>query len=109
MLVGWLILLPPGVGYYIMRYESDPLPSYPELRNFSYSVKLITTHPRLLPRFIYRFLIPPLYQTARPRHPLCLYVQFIDGESRHPLWYGRLSPLDLHPNGVDPRGFHFLH
>ena len=39
-LVGWLILLPPGVGWDIMGYESDPLPSYLESSNCSYSVML---------------------------------------------------------------------
>ena len=28
------------VGWYIMGYESDPLPSYNGLRNQSYSIKL---------------------------------------------------------------------
>ena len=31
-IVGWLILLPPGVGWDIVGYESDLLPSYTELR-----------------------------------------------------------------------------
>ena len=34
-LVGWLILLLDGVGWYIMDYESETLPSYHKLRNFS--------------------------------------------------------------------------
>ena len=36
----WLILLPPSVGWDIMGYESEPLPSYLDLRNFSYSIML---------------------------------------------------------------------
>ena len=78
-LVGWLILLPPGVSWYIMEYESEPLPSYPELRNCSYSFKLIKPYPRLLLRFIYHILLPPLHQLARLRHPPCLHRNLIDG------------------------------
>ena len=61
MLVGCLVLLMPGVGWYIIGYESEPLPSYPELRNCSYYVKLITPLPRLFLQFIYRVLILPLH------------------------------------------------
>ena len=42
-LVGWLILRLPGVGWGIMGYESEPLPSYHDLRNCSYSIKLSYT------------------------------------------------------------------
>ena len=42
-IVGWLILLPLGVGWDIMGYELYPLPPYPELRNCSYSIMLICT------------------------------------------------------------------
>ena len=42
MLFGWWILLPPRVFWDIIGYESEPLSSYSKLRNFSYSVKLIT-------------------------------------------------------------------
>ena len=41
--VGWLIILPPGVGWYIMGNESYPLPSYQYLRNWSYYIKLSYT------------------------------------------------------------------
>ena len=40
IIVGWLILLPPGVGWDIMGYESEPLPYYPRLRNCSYYIML---------------------------------------------------------------------
>ena len=50
--VGWLVILSPGVGWDIMGYESDPLPSYPDLRNCSYSLKLITHITRLFLRII---------------------------------------------------------
>ena len=36
----WLILLPPGVGWGIMGYESEPTTSYYGLRKFSYSIML---------------------------------------------------------------------
>ena len=39
-LVGWLLILPPGVGWGIMGCESDPLPSYIRLRNCSYYIML---------------------------------------------------------------------
>ena len=108
LLVGWLILLPPRVGQDIMGYESEPFTSYPELSNFSYSVTLITPPPCLLPMFIYRVLIPPSHQPARPRHPLRLRSQCIDGAAGHPLHYGCLPPLDVHPDGVDLWGFYRL-
>ena len=41
---GWLILLPPGIGWDIMGYESEPLPSYISLSNFSYSIMLNYTY-----------------------------------------------------------------
>ena len=51
MLVGWLIILPRGSGWDIMGCESKTLPSYPKLRNFYYSVKLI--------KCTYSLFIPP--------------------------------------------------
>ena len=39
-LVGWLILLPPVVGWYTMGCETEPLPSYNDLRKCSYSFTL---------------------------------------------------------------------
>ena len=38
--VGWLIILPRGVGWGIMGYKPKRLPSYIELRKFSYSIIL---------------------------------------------------------------------
>ena len=38
--VGWLIILPSVVGWDIMGYESEPLPSHIKLRNCSYSIML---------------------------------------------------------------------
>ena len=67
-LVGWLIILLPGVGWDIMRHESDPLPFYPDLRNCSYSFKLITTPPHLFLHVMYRILIPPAHHPACPQH-----------------------------------------
>ena len=94
------------VGWGIMGYESEPLPSYPKLRNCSYSVKLITTIPRLFFWLVYRVLIPPAQHPACPRYPLRLRVYCIDGETGYPLRYGHLMPLDVHPDGVEPRGLH---
>ena len=107
-MVQWLILLPLGVVWYIMGYESDPIPSYPYLRDCSSPVKLITPLTRLFLQFIYRVLIPPSHQPARPRHPLRLRAQFIYGAAGHLLRYVCLPPLDLHPTGVEPRGFYCL-
>ena len=72
MLVGWLILLSPGVGWDIMGYESEPQPFYPDLRNWSYSISLITPIPRIFLRFIYRVLIPPAHHPDYPQHPIRL-------------------------------------
>ena len=108
-LVGWLTLLFFRVGWYIMGYESDPLPYYPKLRNCYYSVKLITPHSCLLLRFIYRVLIQPLHHSDLPRNPLRLYAQFIDGLEGHPLCYVCLKSLNVYPDGVENRGFHCLH
>ena len=38
--VGWLISVPPVVGWDIMGNESEPLHYYQELSNCSYSIKL---------------------------------------------------------------------
>ena len=108
MLVGWLILLLPGVGWDIMGYESEPLPSYPELINYPYSVKLITPLPRLFLWIIYRVLIPPEHHLARTRHPIRLHAQCIDWPAGHHLYYGHLQPLDVYFNVVEPRGVHRL-
>ena len=106
--VSWLIILPPGVGCDIMEYESEPLPSYPKLRNCSYYVQL-TPHPsRLLLSFTYHVLIPPSYQPDHPWHPLRLHEKCIYEVSGHFIHYGCLPPLGVHPDGVDPCGFHRL-
>ena len=47
---GWLILLPPGVGWDITGYESEPLTSYLELINFSYSIMLNYTYSLSTPQ-----------------------------------------------------------
>ena len=44
MLVGWLNILPPGVRWDIMGYESDPPTSYTKLRNCSHSIMLNYTY-----------------------------------------------------------------
>ena len=108
-LVGWLILLPPGIGWDIMWYKSDTLPSYLKLSNCSYYVMLITPNPRLRIRFIYRVLIPTLHQPPCLWQTLRLRGQFIYGAVGHPFRYGFLSPLDVHHDGVKPRSFHCLH
>ena len=91
-----------------MVYESEPLLSYPKLSNCSYSVKLITPLPRLFLRLIYHVLIPPAHHPDRPWHPLRLLSQCIYRPASHPLLYGRLPPLDVYSDGVDPRRFHIL-
>ena len=108
LLVGWLIIIHPRVGWYITGYESYPLQYYPDLRNCYFSVKLIIPPTCLLLRFIYRVLIPPFHQPNRPRHLIRLCAKCIDGSAGHPLLYGCLPPLDVYPNGVDTCGFHRL-
>ena len=49
-MVGWLILLPPIVGWDIMGYESDPLPSYLGLSNYSCYITLNFTDPPYNPK-----------------------------------------------------------
>ena len=105
-LVGWLNILTPMVGWDIMGYESDPLLSSPELSNCSCYVNLFTPLPRLFLWFIYHVLIPPAHHPARPRHPLRLSSQWIDGAAGYPLRFGRLLSIDIHYYGVEPRGFH---
>ena len=106
---GWLILFPPMVGWDSMGYNLEPLPSYPDLRNCCYSVKLIKPSPCLLRRFIYHVLIPPWHQPACPRHPLRFLEKCIDEAAGHLLHYGRLLPLYVHLNGMDPLSLHWLH
>ena len=107
-LVGWVIILPPGIGWDTMWCESEPFPSYPKLRNCSYSVNLSTPLPHIFLRFIYRVLIPPAHHPDRPQHPLRLPSHRIDGTAGHPLCYFRLTPLDVHYDGVEPCIVHCL-
>ena len=106
--VGCLILLPPGLGWDIMGYESEPLPSYTDLRNYSCSVKLITTLPCLLLRIIYRVFIPQAHHPDCPRHHLRLRAHWIDRPAGHPLRLGCLPSLDIYSDGLYPRGVHHL-
>ena len=108
LLLGWFIILPPGIGWYIMGYESDPLHSYPELSNFSYSVKLITPLPSLFLCLIYRVLILPEQHPDCPRHPLRFHVQFTERPAGHPIRYGCLWPLYVYYDGVEPCRVHCL-
>ena len=75
--VGWLILLPPIVGWDIVRYKSGTLPSYTELRNCSYSIMLNYTYspstpevhlPRPGPTISYSVLSPDSALTWRRVH-----------------------------------------
>ena len=76
--------------------------------NLSYSVNLITPLPRIFLRFIYRVLTPPAHHTDLPHHTLRFHAHCIDGSEGYPLQYGRLPPLNVHSDGVDPRGGHRL-
>ena len=107
-LVGWLILLPPEVGWDIIWYESEPLPSYPDLKNCSYSFKLITTLPHLFLHVMYRVLILPAHHPACPCHPLRLHAQCIDLLACHRLRYGQLPSFGVYYDGVDPSEVHRL-
>ena len=86
--VGWLILSPPVVGWYIMGYESDPLPSYHELMNYSYYIMLNYTEspstpqvhlprpsPTISPSGLYPTSASPRRRVymwvSRPHFPLC--------------------------------------
>ena len=77
--IGWLILLPPSVGWDIMGYESYTLPSYIELSNCSnYNMLNYTDYLSTL-QFHFHTLISPSYPPDRPRPPLCLNAEFING------------------------------
>ena len=91
-----------------MGYESEPLPSYPELRNFSYSVKLFTPLPHLFLRLIYRVLIPLVHYPDCPRHSLRLHSQCIYRPSVHLLYDCCLPSLYVYSDEVNPRGVHCL-
>ena len=54
-------------------------------------------------------MVPPSHQPFRPRHPLQLRAQLIDGSTGYPFFHGRLLPPDVHPNGMEPRSLHCLH
>ena len=64
-IVGWLIILPPTVAWYIMGYESDPLPYYNDQKEqlllFYTKLKPLL---RLLFSFIDNILIPPSLHPA---------------------------------------------
>ena len=107
-LVSWLIILLPRVGWDIMGYEWGSLPSSPKLRKWYHSVKLITPLPWLFLRLIYHVLIPPVHHPEHPWHPLRLRAQCIYRPAGHPLLYGRLPPLDVYADGLEPRGVHRL-
>ena len=91
-----------------MGYESEPLPSYPDIRNCSYSPKLITPLPRLYLWIIYQVLIPLAHHLHGPLHPLRLHAQFIHMPTGHPLRYVRLPPLYVYSYGVEPCRVHRL-
>ena len=95
-------------GWDIMGCESETLPSYHELRNCSYSVKLITTLPLLHLFLIYRVLIPSEHYPARTRHPLRICAKCIDRTAGYPLLYGHLPPIYVYSNGVEPWRVHRL-
>ena len=85
-----------------MGYESEPLPYYLELRNCFYSIKLITSLPRLFIRLINRVLISPSHHPACTQNPLRLHEKFIDRPAGHPIRYIHMSSLNVYSNGVDP-------
>ena len=73
-----LTLLQPPVGWYIMGYESDPLPSCRWIRNCSYPKKITIVISGLLylPSHV---LFPPPHESTRPRNLLCPRAQPISG------------------------------
>ena len=88
--VGWLILLPPGLCWYIMGYESEPLPSYHELRNYYYSIKLSCT-----PSF--STLWVPLPHPGPTIAPTGLYLASNTPPCTAHIWGGRPPfPIWLH-------------
>ena len=93
VLVGWLILLPPGVGWDTMRYESKPFPYYHKLRNCYYYIKLSYTASSSTPRV---HLLRPGPNIAPTGSSLASTLY---------LW----TPPDKHPDGVVPHIFHCLH
>ena len=108
-LVGWLILLLYRVGWDIMGYESEPLPSYHELNNWSYSIML--SYPKYLSTSQVHLLLPgttiiPSKSSLASAPPLFI-AHIWGGRQSFTLWLPA-SP-DVLPNGVDPCVFHFLH
>ena len=109
LLFSWLILLPPRVGWDIMRYESEPLPSYHyhELRNCSYSIVLNYTEspstPQVhLPRFGTTISPPGLSLASAP---FWCRVHKWGGRPRFPIWLPVAS--FVLPYGVEPCVFYF--
>ena len=69
-------LLPSSVGYYIMGYESDPLPSYHDLRNCSYSIQSSYTTSSSTPQVHLPCpgpTIAPSDSSLASNPPLCRY------------------------------------
>ena len=84
-----------------MGYESEPLPSYNELRNQSYSIMFKLKHiPRLLFRFMYHFLIPPSHNPARTWPLLLLGTELIYGAECHLCRDGRLPSPNVLLDGL---------
>ena len=86
--VDWLIILPPGVGWYIMGYKSEPLPSYHKWSNCSYSIKLSYTTPSSTPKVHLRCLGTTILPTVSspafspPPCPAHIWV----GRPTFPIW-----------------------
>ena len=90
-----LNLPPVVVGWYIMGYESEPLPSYNKLRNRSYSIKKNKKNLRLILIFLYHVFIPPYHHTDCPQPTLRLGIEPIDVEACHLFRDGCLSSPNL--------------
>ena len=86
--VCWLIILPRRVGWDIMGYTSDPIPSYHELRNWIYSNKLSYTTSSYTPQVHFPHpgptIAPTVSSLASAPHP-CTAHRW-GGTPPFPIW-----------------------
>ena len=105
-LIGWLILLPPSVGWDIMGYESEPLPYYLGLSNCFYSIMLNYTESPTTPQVHSPRPGPTISPSGLSPETDPLNTEFIDEVVGHLFRYCCLPPPDILSNGMNSCGFH---
>ena len=94
---GWLIILPPGVGWDVMGYESDPLPSHLGLSSCSYYIMLSYAESTSTPQVHLPRPIPAIspsgssLSSAPPQHRVHIW----SNSSPLPLWLPAASWFNL--------------